>query len=66
MELTIKIEGMQCGHCSARVKAALERVEGVAEAVVSHENGTAVVKGESLDPAVLKTAIEDQGFLVAN
>lgn len=62
MEIFMNIEGMQCGHCSARVKAALERIEGVSEAVVSHENGTAVVKGENLDAAVLKTAVEDQGF----
>lgn len=62
MEITMKIEGMMCGHCSGRVKAALEKLEGVQEAVVSHENGTAVVKGENLDPTVLKTAVEDQGY----
>ena len=37
MEITMKIEGMQCGHCSSRVKAALEKVEGVSSAEVSHE-----------------------------
>ena len=63
MEITIKIEGMQCGHCSSRVKAALEKVEGVSSAEVSHETG---VKGEKLDAAALKTAIENQGFSVAN
>lgn len=62
MEITMKIEGMQCGHCSSRVKAALEKVAGVAAVEVSHENGTAVVKGESLDAAALKTAVENQGF----
>lgn len=62
MEITMKIEGMQCGHCSSRVKAALEKLEGVASAEVSHENGTAVVTGDSLDAAALKTAVEDQGF----
>lgn len=66
MEITIKIEGMQCGHCSSRVKAALEKVEGVSSAEVSHETGLAVVKGEKLDAAPLKTAIENQGFSVAN
>lgn len=53
MEVTMKIEGMMCGHCSGRVKAALEKLEGVSEAVVSHESGTAIVKGESLEPAAL-------------
>lgn len=43
MEITLKIEGMQCGHCSSRVKAALEKVAGVASAEVSHETGTAVI-----------------------
>ncbi len=64
MEMTMKIEGMQCGHCSARVKSALEKVEGVVSAEVSHENGTAVVRGESLDAAALREAVENQGFLV--
>lgn len=62
MEITMKIEGMMCGNCSGRVKAALEKLEGVSEAVVSHESGTAVVRGESLDPAVLKAAVENQGY----
>lgn len=62
MEITMKIEGMQCGHCSSRVKAALEKLEGVASAEVSHENGTAVVTGDALDAAAFKTAVEDQGF----
>ncbi len=62
MEITMKIEGMQCGHCSSRVKGALEKVEGVASAEVSHETGIAVVKGENLNAAALKTAVENQGF----
>lgn len=62
MEITMKIEGMMCSHCSGRVKAALEKLEGVSEAVVSHESGTAVVKGEKLDPVALKAAVEDQGY----
>ncbi len=66
MEITIKIEGMQCGHCSSRVKAALEKVEGVASAEVSHETGTAVITGESLDAAALKAAVENQGFSVVD
>ncbi len=66
MEITLKIEGMQCGHCSSRVKAALEKVEGVTSAEVSHETGTAVITGESLDAAALKAAVENQGFSVVD
>ena len=43
MTKTIKIEGMMCGHCEAHVKKALEAIDGVTEAVASHEKGTAVV-----------------------
>ena len=43
MTKTMKIEGMMCGHCEARVKKTLEAIDGVKEAVVSHEAGTAVV-----------------------
>lgn len=66
MEITIKIEGMQCGHCSSRVKAALEKVAGVASAEVSHETGIAVITGEGLDAAALKAAVENQGFSVVD
>ena len=66
MEITLKIEGMQCGHCSSRVKTALEKVEGVSSAEVSHETGTAVITGESLDAAALKAAVENQGFSVVD
>lgn len=66
MEITLKIEGMQCGHCSSRVKAALEKVDGVASAEVSHETGTAVITGEKLDAAALKAAVENQGFSVVD
>ena len=61
MEKTMKITGMMCGHCEARVKKVLEAVEGVAEAKVSHEAGTAVVTlSAPVDDAVLKKAVEDQ------
>ncbi len=65
MEKTMKIEGMMCGHCEARVKKCLEALPGVEEAVVSHENGTAVVT-LSTDVAddVLKKAVEDQDYQV--
>ena len=65
MEKTMKITGMMCGHCEARVKKALETVEGVAEAKVSHENGTAVVTlSAPVEDAVLKKAVEDQDYQV--
>lgn len=66
MEITLKIEGMQCGHCSSRVKAALEKVAGVSSAEVSHETGTAVITGEKLDADALKAAVENQGFSVVD
>ena len=65
MEKTLKIEGMMCTHCSGRVKKALEEVPGVLSAEVSHESGTAVVTlGSPVDDAVLKKAVEDQGYQV--
>ena len=65
MEKTLKITGMMCGHCEARVKKALEAVEGVAEAKVSHESGTAVVTlNVPVEDAVLKKAVEDQYYKV--
>ena len=65
MEKTLKITGMMCGHCEARVKKALEAVGGVAEAKVSHESGTAVVTlNVPVEDAVLKKAVEDQDYKV--
>ena len=43
MKKTMKIEGMMCGHCEAAVKKALEALDGVEMAEVSHESGTAIV-----------------------
>jgi len=59
------IEGMMCGHCSARVKKVLEALEQVEEAVVSHEDGTAIVtlSGEVADDVLRKT-VEDQDYKV--
>ena len=67
MEKTMKIEGMMCGHCEARVKKCLEALAQVEEAAVSHEKGTAVVRlnGELADD-VLKKAVEDQDYKVLN
>ena len=65
MEKTMKIEGMMCGHCEARVKKALEALPEVESAAVSHTEGTAVVtlKGAVSDEA-LKKAVEDQDYKV--
>ena len=63
MSKTLKIEGMMCPHCEARVKKALEAVEGVESAVVSHQAGTAVVTG-SAAYEVLKAAVEAQDYKV--
>ncbi|MCM1325960.1 MAG: heavy metal translocating P-type ATPase [Bacteroidales bacterium] len=65
MTKTLKIEGMMCGHCEARVKKALEAMEQVAEAVVSHEAGTAIVTlKEEVSDDVLKKAVEEQDYKV--
>ena len=65
MEKTMKIEGMMCTHCEARVKKALEALDHVENAQVSHEAGTAVVT-LSADVAndVLKNAVEAQDYPV--
>ena len=65
MEKTMKIEGMMCGHCEAAVKKCLEELPQVAEAVVSHENGTAVVTlKEEISDEVLKKIVEDKDYKV--
>ncbi len=65
MEVTLKIEGMMCGHCEASVKKALEAIPTVSEAVVSHESGTAVVTLTAETPfEVLKKAVEDKDYTV--
>lgn len=65
MEKTLHIEGMMCGHCEKRVKKALENVDGVAVANVSHEAGTAVVTlNKEVSNATLKKAVEDQDYSV--
>lgn len=65
MEKTMQINGMMCGHCEAAVKKALEALEGVTEAVVSHEAGTAVVKmSTEVADDVLKKTVEDKEYQV--
>lgn len=65
MTVTIKIEGMMCPHCSGHVKNALESIEGVVSAEVSHEQGTAVVEtvGE-ISIEVLNSAVVSAGYKV--
>lgn len=65
MEKKMKIEGMMCGHCSGRVKAALEAVGGVESAQVSHETGVADVKlTKEVSNEALKSAVEKEGYKV--
>lgn len=65
MEKTMKIEGMMCGHCEATVKKALEALDGVDHADVSHEQDQAVVTlKEDVADDVLKKAVEDKDYNV--
>lgn len=65
MEKTLIIEGMMCGHCEMHVKKALEVLDGVEKALVSHESKTAVVTlKEPVSDDVLKQAVEEQGYQV--
>ena len=67
MEKTMKIEGMMCTHCEARVKKALEALDAVEQAKVSHEAGTAVVTlSEDVTDDVLKNAVEAQDYPVTS
>lgn len=67
MERTMNINGMMCGHCEARVKKCLEALEEVETAVVSHENGTAVVTLKSeISDEVLKSTVEAQDYEVVS
>ena len=67
MTKTLKIEGMMCGHCEMHTKKALEAVDGVASAEVSHKTGTAVVTLEKeVANEVLKKAVADQGYKVTD
>lgn len=67
MTKTMKIEGMMCGHCEAAVKKALEALEGVQSAEVSHEKGTAVVTLTSdVADEVLKQTVEEKDYKVVS
>ncbi len=67
MKKTMHIQGMMCPHCEGRVKSTLEAVEQVESAVVSHENGTAVVTLKAdISNDVLKEVVEKQGYPVTS
>lgn len=62
---TVLITGMMCGHCSARVKSALEKLGGVKSAEVDHEKGTAVITCDStLSDSAIKNCVEAEGYKV--
>ncbi|MCH5352159.1 MAG: cation transporter [Acutalibacter sp.] len=64
MNKTLKIEGMMCAHCEATVKKALEAIDGVESADVSHVSGTAVVTANGVSDEALKDAVVAQGYQV--
>ena len=67
MVKTMKIEGMMCGHCEAAVKKALEAIDGVTSAEVSHTDGTAVVTlSKPVENAALRKAVEDKDYTVTD
>lgn len=67
MTKTLKIEGMMCEHCEMHTKKALEALDGVTKAEVSHKTGTAVVTFEKdVSDDILKQAVADQGYKVTD
>lgn len=65
MEVKVKIEGMMCSHCEMAVKKALEGIEGIDSAAVSHETGMAVCQcSKAVDDAVIRKAVEDKEYIV--
>ena len=65
MKKTLKVEGMMCGHCEARVKKALEAVPGVESAAADHNSGTAVVTlSAPVEDDALRAAVEAQDYKV--
>ena len=67
MEKTMKINGMMCGHCEASVRKALEALPEVKEAIVSHQEGTAIVKlNADISNDALKAAVEAKDYEVVS
>ncbi len=63
--MILKIEGMSCPHCSARVEKALKAVAGVQNVVVNLEQANAVVEGENIDVKTLVHAVTEAGYSVS-
>ena len=62
-EMKIKVNGMMCGHCEAHVKKALEAIDGIENAVASHEENLVTITSSSdVDEAVIKAAVEEAGY----
>ncbi len=67
MEITLKVDGLMCMHCDARVKKCLEEIDGVTEATADHETATATVKlSKNVPLDTLKNAITEQGYTVVD
>lgn len=67
MTKTMNIEGMMCPHCEATVKKALEGLDGVSSAKVSHESGTAELElTKDVDNAILTKAVEEKDYKVVS
>lgn len=62
MSTELKITGMTCGHCQTAVAKALKSVPGVTDAQVDLASGTAVVRGDNVDPSALVGAVVDEGY----
>lgn len=61
--MKVKVNGMMCEHCEAHVKKALEALDGVDEAVASHEeNMVTITASRAIDDATIKAAIEEAGY----
>lgn len=66
VKTTLKIDGMMCPHCEARVKSVLEDLDGVLSAVVSHKDGTAIVESNKDIDQLLKQTVETAGYKVTD
>ena len=67
MKKLIKIEGMTCGHCSARVEKSLKGIKGVQDAVVDLEGKNAIVSlSEAVDNETISEAVDDAGYDVTD
>ena len=67
MKKQIFIEGMTCGHCSARVEKALKAVDGIVDAKVDLANKNAIIEmNDNVEDGVLKEAVDDAGYDVVD